>query len=266
MGPKLQKGKLADRRRAKRKREAKAACPRPTHPIHGKGYRVTRDDYNAIFQRYAKGASIRVIAEELGLSHPTVSKYIKEGDPARGWEPITRRMDRVRARAVVAADTSAVEFRSGIYKRTQDMISESVDVAQLALLQIKDYRKRYTVTMPDGGVEFVHFKPGKGRGMPAVPGWSAKEFESMVGSAERAARLVQTWQVILRDMTQWAEGSDDQEFKGWTEAELEAYIKDGSMPARLVATGRPKAEADAQAAAAAVESDEVGGDEGDAEG
>ena len=196
------------------------------------GKPLSREQYNSIFRQYQKGDSASAIAKELGICHPTVTKYINQGDPTRGWEPLKDRLARLRAKAYENADEDAVKSRSRIYAQAQNIMVSVVETADVFSQRIIAYRNAHTSIESDGTISFSE---ARGRGRTRKQGWDDKSAGAMVMNLERACRNAQNWLAVLNGMVGWGEDNSwERQFDGWSVEELEDYARDGVLPERLL--------------------------------
>lgn len=199
----------------------KIKIPKPRNPGgRFKGRSIDRDTYEAIYKLYAKGETKSGIAKALNLTHPTVRKAIERGYPARGLEPLAERLGRVRRQAMDFADRWAVQARVRIYRQAQTQLGNAMAISIMATNNVDDYKRKHTTTEATGRLEFLDT-------------WDAHAFATLLGNNEKAARCVDAWRTMLDGMAGWDGGQDDQEFKGWSTEELEAFAETGELPERL---------------------------------
>lgn len=220
----------ASKTRTRKAKQARRAKRQRTGAGQGNGP-ITKDQYNAIWREYQRGVSAAEVARRCGLSHATVLKYIKHGDPKRDMEPLKDRRKRVQHKAREIADHEAVTFRGRVYAQVQNVVGQSVEAAQVSMADLEDYRDRFTVLGEDGRRRFNRGTPKKGR-RKAKPGWDPKQWAVHLKNAKDAAILVQTWQAVFGDMIGWGDATEANEFDGWTVEELEAFAATGEVPER----------------------------------
>ena len=70
---------------------------------------ISLEKYEEFCHLAAAGCSIVEISKRTGISHVTVGKYHRFGDPARGWPPVRERIANVTAAAITKVDARAAE-------------------------------------------------------------------------------------------------------------------------------------------------------------
>jgi len=83
------------------------------------------DTVEAMFDLYCKEYSSEQIAEELGVSHSTVSKYINAGDPTREIEPLKVRRARIIQAAMSIQDGQLIRRLGNLQAFSSKLLAES---------------------------------------------------------------------------------------------------------------------------------------------
>jgi len=185
-----------------------------------------------MWREYQRTQVASVVARRCGLSHGTVLKYVKHGDPSRDMEPLKQRLAKVRHKAREIADHEAVSFRSKVYTQVQNIVARAVEAAEVSMDDLEDYRDRYSTVDADGKRSFNRGVPARGR-RKAQPGWVTEEWAKRIKTVKQSAELVATWQGVFGDMIGWGDADEATEFDGWTVEELEAFAATGDVPERF---------------------------------
>lgn len=204
------------------------STPRTSKGRLSGGRPLTREKYMEIFREYSRGVSAPVIATKCDVCATTVRKYIADGDPDRGMEPMRERLQKVRTKALAMADHSATQFRSRIYGQAQNVMGEQIANVQDWMDLLNLYKNKH-VTRDEKG-RIVKVSEGKGK-----KGFNVRKAAELTSALAQATSSTQAWQKIFNEFVGWGETDEDGEFRGWTVEELEEFAKDRTIPDRFLA-------------------------------